>query len=243
MIQLDRSLPILNSPTPPKLVAVNSRVVPWLTSIAYPLGRYGLLPFYFSRIEVKGRENLPISGPVILAPTHRARWDALMVPYAVGKDITGRELRFMVSANEMRGLQGWFIRRLGGFPIDTEQPGISSFRHGVELLLDGEAIAIFPEGNIFRDGGVHPLKRGVARIALQAEQEAQSSGSPGLGVKIVPMSISYSQPVPRWRCQVKIQIGSPLLATDYSQISTKRAAKQLTADLETALKELETKSA
>ncbi|MBW4621012.1 MAG: 1-acyl-sn-glycerol-3-phosphate acyltransferase [Cyanosarcina radialis HA8281-LM2] len=239
MIQLDRSLKILNSSTPSKLVAVNSRVVPWLTSIAYPLGRYGLLPFYFNRIEVKGREHLPTTGPVILAPTHRARWDALMVPYAAGKDITGRELRFMVSANEMTGLQGFLIRRLGGFPIDTEQPGISSFRHGVELLLDGEAIAIFPEGNIFRDGRVHPLKRGVARIALQAEQEARSSGSSGLGVKIVPMSISYSQPIPKWRCQVKIQIGSPLLAADYSQMSAKRGARQLTADLETALKELE----
>lgn len=210
-----------------------------MTSIAYPLGRYALLPFYFSRIEVTGREHLPTSGPVILAPTHRARWDALIIPYAAGKDITGRELRFMVSANEMRGLQGWLIRRLGGFPIDTEQPGIGSFRHGVELLLDGETIAIFPEGNIFRDGSLHPLKRGVARIALQAEQEADSSGRPGLGVKIVPISIRYSQPVPRWRSQVKIQIGSPLLAADYSQMSPKRGARQLTSDLETALKELE----
>jgi 1-acyl-sn-glycerol-3-phosphate acyltransferase len=162
-----------------------------------------------------------------------------MVPYAAGRDITGRELRFMVSANEMKGLQGWLIRHLGGFPIDTEQPGIGSFRHAVELLLNQEAIAIFPEGNIFRDGSLHPLKRGVARIALQAELEAESSGSAGLGVKIVPISIRYSQPIPRWRCQVKIQIGSPLLAADYGQMSAKRGAKQLTADLEAMLKELE----
>ena len=139
----------------------------------------------------------------------------------------------MVSANEMKGLQGWFVRRLGGFPVDTEQPGVGSFRHGVELLLNQEMLVIFAEGNIFRDNQVQPLKRGLARIALQVE-----SMQPGLGIKIVPISIHYSNPFPKWRGTVKVNIGSPLEVADYSSGSPKTNARKLTADLETAIKQL-----
>ena len=52
--------------------------------------------------------NLPLAGPVLLAPTHRARWDALMLPMAAGRRVSGRDCRFMVTTTEMRGLQGWF---------------------------------------------------------------------------------------------------------------------------------------
>ncbi|MCY7276551.1 MAG: hypothetical protein LH702_23160, partial [Phormidesmis sp. CAN_BIN44] len=55
-----------------KADSVNSRLSPWLASLVYPIGRYGLLPFYFRRIEVSGREHLPTTGSVILAPTHRS---------------------------------------------------------------------------------------------------------------------------------------------------------------------------
>lgn len=219
-----------------KEAPATSRVSPWLASLAYTLGRL-FLPLFFKQIEVTGQENLPTSGAVILAPTHRSRWDALLVPYATGRTVTGRDLRFMVSADEVTGLQGWFVKRLGGFPVDTKRPTITTLRHGVELLQEGEMLVIFPEGNIFRDGSVHPLKPGLARLALSAE-----SSQPGLAVRIVPISISYSQPVPHWGCNVKIFIGSPVLVADYSTGSMKQNAKQLTTDLETALKELKQNS-
>jgi 1-acyl-sn-glycerol-3-phosphate acyltransferase len=153
------------------------------------------MPLYFRRLKVTGQENIPKTGPVILAPTHRSRWDALVIPYAAGKPVTGRDLRFMVSADEIKGLQGWFIRRMGGFPVNTRHPGIGSIRHSVELLRNGEALVMFPEGNIFRETHVQPLKPGMARIALQVE-----SSKPGIDLKIVPINIRYSQPVPHWRC-------------------------------------------
>lgn len=216
-----------------KVAPVTSHVSPWLATLAYPLGRRLILPLFFRRIEVTGQENLPTSGPVILAPTHRSRWDALLVPYATGRPVTGRDLRFMVSADEVTGIQGWFIRRLGGFAVDPKHPAITTLRHGVELLLQGEMLVIFPEGNIFRDGYLHPLKPGLARLALSAE-----SSHPGLDVKIVPISLCYSQSFPQWGCDVKICIGSPLRVADYYTTSVKQNAKQLTADLEVALTEL-----
>lgn len=252
MIQLDyrQHTPIITNPTehsspeksspaspekssPAKAAPVSSRVCHWLTSILYPLGRHVLMPFYFRHLKVTGQENIPKTGPVILAPTHRSRWDALIIPYAAGKPVSGRDLRYMVSEDEIKGLQGWFIRRVGGFPVNTKHPGVSSFRHSVELLRNGEALVMFPEGNIFRESQVQPLKPGMARIALQVE-----ASEPGMDLAIVPITIRYSNPIPHWRCDVTVTIGTPIKVTKYCTNSGKKNAQLLTHDLEIAMRNL-----
>lgn len=220
--------------TPVKAAPVTSRVCHWLTLILYPLARRLLMPLYFRHLKVTGQENLPKTGPVILAPTHRSRWDALLIPYAAGKHVTNRDLRYMVSEDEMKGIQGWFIRRMGGFPVNTRHPGVGSFRHSIELLRQGEALVIFPEGNIFRDGRVQPLKPGMARIALQAE-----ASKLGRDLVIVPISIRYSAPVPHWRCDATVTIGTPLKVKKYCTKAAKKSAEQLTHDLEMAMRTLD----
>ena len=210
-----------------------SRVSPWLPPLVYFLGREIVFPFYFGKIKVTGQENLPTTGSVILAPTHRSYWDALLVAHATGRGVTGRDPRFMVSVDHCKGLKGWFIRHLGGFPVDTKRPAITTLRHGVEILQQGEMLVIFPEGDIYREGYVHPLKPGIGRLALSAELS-----QPELGVKIVPIGISYNQTYPRRGCQSSLKIGSPLSVKDYSTGSIKQDAKHLTQDLELALKQL-----
>jgi 1-acyl-sn-glycerol-3-phosphate acyltransferase len=218
--------------TSPQTATITSRVCHWLTPILYPLGRRVVLPSYFRHLKVTGQENIPRTGPIILAPTHRSRWDALLIPYAAGKPVTGRDLRFMVTEDEMKGIQGWFIRRLGGFPVNTRNPGVGSFRHSVELLRNGEALVIFPEGDIYRE--FQPLKPGIARIALQVE-----ASKPGLGLAIVPIGIRYSEPVPHWRCDATVTIGTPLKVANYCTRSTKKSAEYLTRDLEMTLRNLD----
>lgn len=215
-----------------------SRCSPWLTPLVYALGRYLVLPAYFGRITVLGRHHIPPQGPVILAPTHRSRWDPILLSLAAGRWATGRDLHFMVTANEVRGIQGWFIRRLGGFSINTERPSVASLRHGVDLIQQGAMFVIFPEGNIFRDGAIAPLKPGLARLALQAE-----AATPGTGVKVVPVSLHYSDPHVGWRTQVTIKIGPPLAVERYLPENTasdrlKASARDLTGDLTTALDQL-----
>lgn len=220
--------------TSEKATPVTSRVCRWLTPILYFLGRRIVIPFYFRQLQVVGQENIPKSGSVILAPTHRSRWDGLLIAYAAGKPVTGREWRYMVSADEMKGIQGWFIRRLGGFPVNTKQPGVGSIRHGVELLRNGGSLVIFPEGNIFQDGILHPLKPGMARIAMQVE-----SGKSTIGLKIVPVSIRFSQHRPHWGCDATVTIGSPINVIDYCTKSSKKGAQQLTHDLEAVMRDLD----
>jgi 1-acyl-sn-glycerol-3-phosphate acyltransferase len=214
--------------------SIDSHFSPWLAPVVYPLACWGVLPFYFHQIVVKGRENLPTEGPIILAPTHRSRWDGLMLGYVAGRWATGRDLRFMVTADEVKGLQGWFIRQLGGFPVNPRQPAIASLRHGVEILQDQQALVIFPEGGIFRDDKLHPLKQGLARLALQAE-----ALQPGLGTQIVPITLHYGNPWIGWGCGVEINIGKPLCASDYVEGSAKQKAQLLTQDLEAAIKTLD----
>lgn len=210
------------------------RISPWLISWLYPLASYIVLPLYFRRLTIVGQENIPQSGAVIVAPTHRSRWDAVIVPYAVGRLVSGRGVWFMVMASEMRGFQGWLIRRLGGFPVDVERPALESLSYSVELLCRGEMLAIFPEGGIFRDNRTHRLKRGVARIALEVEAR-----KPGVGMKILPISIQYSQPYPTWRTDIVVNIGLPINVADYSNDSPKQASAKLTANLAAALNHLQ----
>lgn len=214
-------------------LATNSRISPWLARLLYAVGSYIVIPTFFGKIEITGQENIPLKNPVIVAPTHRSRWDALIIPYSIGRMVSGRDLRFMVSVNEVKGLQGWFIRRMGGFPVDPEKPGISSLRHSVELLQNNEMLVIFPEGNIFRDRQIHSLKRGVARIALDVVREKS-----GTEVNILPVSVQYSDPYPSWGANIKVDIGVPLNAAEYLEDSVRRSSQKLTEALETKLRQL-----
>jgi 1-acyl-sn-glycerol-3-phosphate acyltransferase len=240
-------------PQPPvnrtQVQSVDSDVVPWLSSWMYPLSHQFFLPSYFRHITIAGQEHLAGDGSIILAPTHRSRWDGLLVPYAAGQHITGKHLRYMVTSDEMQGLQGWFIRRMGGFPIDTRTPGISSLRHGIELLHRHETLVIFPEGGELlknRQRGLNRLHPGLARLALQAIATQENCT-----VRVIPMAINYSDPT-IGRGDVAIQIGRPIVVNQYVNSphinpphinsphghSAKQIAKQLTQDLSTALTQL-----
>ncbi|MDJ0557092.1 MAG: lysophospholipid acyltransferase family protein [Microcoleaceae cyanobacterium MO_207.B10] len=214
---------------------VSSGFSPLLTPLTYFFVKI-IVPFYF-KLEVRGQENLPRKNGIILAPTHRSRWDPLIVAHTAGWLVTGRQLRYMVSEEQTQGFQGWFVSRLGGFPVDRNNPGISSIRHSLEILQNQEMLVLFPEGRIYQDHEIQPLQPGVARIALQA-----ISGQTNVNLKIIPISIVYDRPAPPpWRCGVKVTIGSALEVKDYADESVKKGAKKLTAQIESCLKQLHQK--
>ncbi|WP_051372848.1 1-acyl-sn-glycerol-3-phosphate acyltransferase [Thermosynechococcus sp. NK55a] len=97
------------------------------------VGDFGLRR-YIRTLRVQGQEQVPKSGPVILIPNHRSRWDALIIPYVTGRRVSGRDLYSMVSHDEMLGLQGRVIGQCGGFPVNAQAPSLSALRRGVELL-------------------------------------------------------------------------------------------------------------
>ncbi len=180
-------------------------ISPWLSPVAMVVTIDMALKGFFRDITVLDHHHLPREGAVLLAPTHRARWDALMLPYAAGRRVTGRDCRFMVTVDEMKGLQGWFLHRLGCFPVDQGRPTLASLRFSVELLSFGQQLVVFPEGRIRREDAPIRLHQGLARLALLAAQH-------GVVVPVVPVGLAYGHAVPRPGDRAALCFGAPLLA-------------------------------
>ncbi|OKH39028.1 1-acyl-sn-glycerol-3-phosphate acyltransferase [[Phormidium ambiguum] IAM M-71] len=196
----------------------------WLYWSLFPIHRL-FLSLYFSKIMIQGAENLPEFGPVVLAPKHYSRWDPLLI------SLLSREpLFFMTNANQFSGIQGWFIERLGAFPVDLNQPTISSMRNAIELLQNGKKLVLFPEGGIVRDRILRSLKPGLARLVLQAEAKLPQPTS----IPIVPITLKY-QPNANFLSDVFININPPIYSRDYRQANDKLTAIVLTEVLENSL--------
>jgi 1-acyl-sn-glycerol-3-phosphate acyltransferase len=186
------------------------------------------LPGFFSSIAVLGSEHLPLQGPVLLAPTHRARWDALLLPHAAGRRVSGRDCRFMVTVTEMKGLQGWFLDRLGCFPIDQRRPGTRVLRYAVDLLAASEQLVVFPEGQIRRQDEPIRLQQGLGRLAFLA-------ASQGVDVRVVPVGIGYSQARPHWRGEAALAFAPPLtVAGDGGRAAVRAFNERLAAAMQSA---------
>ena len=166
---------------------------------------------FFKRRIVIGAENLPSNGSVVLAPTHRSRWDALMLTMAAGRRVTNRDCRYMVTRSEMKGLQGWFLNRLGCFPIDQGRPSLTTIRYAVDLLLARQQLVVFPEGKINRFSEPVKLKKGLIRIA-------QLASNKGLDIKIVPVGLAYSEVIPKFYGSAAICFSKPIIISkDFKQ--------------------------
>jgi 1-acyl-sn-glycerol-3-phosphate acyltransferase len=182
---------------------------------------------YFAAIEVLNRQHLPGSGPVLLAPTHRARWDALLLPHAAGRRVTGRDCRFMVTKDEMQGLQGWFLHRLGCFPVDQGRPTLASLRYALDLLRAGEQLVVFPEGCIRRDDSPIRLQQGLARLALLALGQ-------GVPVTVVPVGIAYGHVLPQPGDSAALNFGEPLQPEGQGRDAARAFNQQLSAAMQSA---------
>ncbi len=198
-------------------------VEPWLYWSLLPIHRL-FLSLYFRQIQIQGLEHLPVNGPVVLAPKHYSRWD----PMVLGV-LSLEPLWFMTNANQFEGVQEWFLRRLGAFPVDLARPKLSSFRYAIALLKDGKKLVMFPEGGIVRDQPVRPLKTGLARLVLQAEAAI------GEKIPVVPIAISYTPDAVR-RAKVILHISPPLYLPQSQDKDEKQIAQVFTQTLENDLR-------
>lgn len=202
------------------------RVSRWLAAVLTPV--HAVLMRCWYRVEVAGAGRVPASGPFLLAPTHRSRWDAFMLYRAVRR----RPPYFMVSHVEMVGVQGWLMRRLGCFPINTRRPGPAAIRSCNELLERGEVLVIFPEGDLYYygPGEVHPLKQGVAWLALRLQATLGVTDLP-----IVPVRLVYGGRILRPGSRARIGVGEPIPVKRYADPPAKEGMAALTAALQAAL--------
>lgn len=199
----------------------SAKVAPWLYWSLFPIHR-AFLRLYFSEITIQGRENLPEKGPVVLASNHFSRWDPLVLAL-----LSREPLRFMTRSDQMMGIQGWLVKRLGSFSVDSTHSKVSSIRCAIDLLHAGKKLVVFPEGRIVRDQPLQNLKPGLARLVIQAETTAE----PSISVPVVPIALHYS-PTPHLGAKVSVYIAPSLSSEQYRQPTAKQTAQALTEALQ-----------
>ncbi len=147
-----------------------NKINPILGFLAMFLTQDIVLRFFFSKKIITNKIDLPKNSSIILAPTHRSRWDGLILTMAMGRRITKKDCRFMVTNNEMRGIQGWFLKRLGCFSINQVSPSLSVLRNAVNLIVSKRQLVVFPEGKINKHRKKLTLKGGLYRLARLASK-------------------------------------------------------------------------
>jgi len=174
-----------------------------------------VLRFFFSKKKIIHNDfSIPQNSSIILAPTHRSRWDGLVLTMAMGRRVTSKDCRFMVTKSEMRGIQGWFLKRLGCFSINQLSPSLSTLRYAISVVEKGEQLVVFPEGKINRHGKKLLLKEGLYRLARLATKKTNS-------VTIVPIGIAYSRVSPKFRDRFCLSIGNPISVDDHKNFTIK----------------------
>jgi 1-acyl-sn-glycerol-3-phosphate acyltransferase len=203
-----------------------SYVSPWV----YPpiaAGNRLLQRLFFGSLTVEGLENLPLSGPAVLAIKHYSRWDPLVIA-----QLQPKALRFMANDNQFTGVQGWLLRRLGAVPFNLARPQKTRMKYMINLLHQGEMVGIFPEGGIVRDQPLRSLKPGTARLILQAE----STAAQPLIIPITPIAIRY-KPESQRGAAVFVDISPAFSSQDFKAVSDKDRAAQMTQHLEAILRD------
>lgn len=194
---------------------------------------------FYRQIEVVGLENVPTDGPVIFAGNHPnslhdpmliiARSDRAVAFAAKDTLFENRFLRF-------------FLDHLGAVPVARRADhgdgadNSKSFDRLYEILGQGRAMGIFPEGLSHDEAQLAKLKTGAARIALGLADKRRD-----LTVRIVPSGLVYVHPK-RFRSRVLLQFGPPITigpAHIEAFLADPRAASRaLTDELEQALRVL-----
>ena len=197
-----------------KSIDTHYSINPFLGFLAMFVTQDIVIKIFFREIKIQKEISLPKNSSIILAPTHRSRWDGLVLTKAMGRRVTRKDCRFMVTKSEMKGIQGWFLKRLGCFSIDQVSPSLSILRYAVSLIVNKHQLVVFPEGKINKNSKKLILKEGLYRLALLAAKKTNS-------IFVIPIGIAYSQISPKIRGEVSLCFGEPLLVNRNSNLSIK----------------------
>lgn len=199
-----------------------------------PFNRWFLLPigrslaralfWILGPIRSRGAYRIPRDGPLLILANHRADVDPAVVQIACS-----RAIHFMAKSElfEMPVLK-IFMRMYQAFPVKRGEPDRASMRRAIDLLKLGEAVGVFPEGQLTETGELQPLKPGIALIVRQ-------SGAPVLccGLRNTEKVMPYGRVIPRFSwTRVEVQWG------EVHQFGKEATTEEILAWAEGQLREL-----
>jgi 1-acyl-sn-glycerol-3-phosphate acyltransferase len=174
------------------------------------------------RPHVTGLANVPRTGPVIIAGNHVSFADEIFTPLAARRQVFYFAKAEYFNSPGLRGsAMGAFFRGLGQVPVERgdTRSAAASIDIGVDVLREGKALGIYPEGTRSPDGRLHKFRTGVARLAIR-------SAAPVVPVGLVGTRDVQAPGTRRWhRAPVDVHFGLPM---DFSgREADERSARKL----------------
>jgi len=191
---------------------------------------------YYPHIEIINGERIPQSGPVLLCANHA---NSLIDPVIIG--ITARRpVRFMAKAPLFdHPLFGPLMHALGMVPafrgVDDKRQvrrNLESLEIAAGVLVDRQAMGIFPEGISTDEAHIAKVRTGAARMALQAVEQGAEE------VRIVPIGVAYERKE-QFRSAVLVRVAEPIVAAEFLAAeggNVPRARRAITAELDARIK-------
>ncbi|WP_436700310.1 lysophospholipid acyltransferase family protein [Nocardioides sp. BYT-33-1] len=185
------------------------------------------------RPTIEGIENVPATGPVLLASNHLSFADSVVIPIVAPRKVVFLAKAEYFTGSGLRGRlsKAWF-EGLGMVPVDRTdtRAALNSLDVALEVLGRGEAFGIYPEGTRSRDGRLYRGRTGVAQLALTA------------GVPVVPVGLlgtaDLQPPDATWprRAKVTVRFGAPIDFTGrFEGLAPGRARREATDEIMAAI--------
>ncbi len=180
------------------------------------------------RLTVRGVENVPRQGAVLVASNHLSFLDSIVIPVAVP-----RRVRFLAKSDYFTGtgLGGawnrWVFTAMGAVPVPrgSHADARAALLLAKEVLDRGEAFGIYPEGTRSRDGRLYRGRAGVAWLALET------------GASVVPVAVHGTdrvQPVDSRFVhphKIVVEFGEPVPVDTVAHLSSAGQRRRALTDL------------
>jgi len=188
------------------------------------------------RSKVTGAENIPATGPAILASNHLSVIDSVYLPLLIPRPVTFAAKSEYFTGTRLRDKAvGAYLRAIK--QLSTDRTGARAAQEmlaaALALLQSGELFGIYPEGTRSPDGRLYRGRTGVGFLALH-------SGAPVIPVAMVGTEhiLAPGQRLPR-PGKIEIRIGEPLDFAEFrGQPAGARQRRAVTDDVIQAIQKL-----
>jgi len=190
--------------------------------------RAAFVHIFYKKVVFTGVENIPKNAPVLIAPNHQnAVMDAFAVIFSQNYQVVFLA-RSDVFKNPTIAKILYFLKILPVFRLQDGKEKLELnevvFQKSVEVLEHGRRVAIFPEAQHIDKRHLRILKKGIQRVAFEAEAKHDFK----LGIQIVPTGIYYSNYF-NFRSVIQVNYGEPIKVADYKDIYYENEQKAMIA--------------